>query len=62
MKYFVIFMVLGVIAVPFIGSAIDSAACSIKWDGFKTEYSLLSGCKVEIEGHMVPENAVRFGE
>ena len=62
MKYFVIFMVAGFIATPFIASAIDAQVCSYRWSGFATQYSMLSGCKVEIDGKFVPEDRVRFGQ
>jgi hypothetical protein len=61
-KYFVIFMVLGAIATPFVGAAIDAQVCAYRWSGFTTQHSLLSGCKVEIDGKFVPEDRVRFGE
>ena len=45
-----------------IASAIDAQVCRYRWSGFTTEYSMLSGCKVEIDGKFVPEDRVRFGE
>ncbi len=62
MKYFVITLIAGFIATPFIASAIDAQICRYRWSGFTTEYSMLSGCKVEIDGKFVPEDRVRFGE
>ena len=62
MKTIVIILVAGFIATTFIAHAIAAQVCSYRWSGFTTQYSMLFGCKVEIDGKFVPEDRVRFGQ
>lgn len=56
-------MLLGVVALCITLSlaalALDRAGCSARWSDFPHEWGLLSGCRVEIDGIMIPEDRVR---
>jgi len=61
-KYGMIALAALAISIPVITMGIDRALCAAHWDGFKTTYSVVSGCKVEIDGMMVPQANVRIGQ
>lgn len=39
----------------------DRISCHVRWSGsgYDTEYSLLGGCRVQIDGKWMPEDAIR---
>lgn len=62
MKQIVIILIAAMLLVIPVSSFIDAQVCAYRWSDFNTEYSLLSGCKVEIDGRFVPEDMVRIGQ
>ena len=39
---------------------LDRLSCTNRWDGvYQSQYKVLGGCRVNIEGHWLPENVIR---
>jgi len=61
-KFIVGLVFIGIIVGFFaLGSAVQSASCGWRWEGYQTKYSVFNGCKVLIDGKYIPEENVRIG-
>lgn len=53
------FVVSLTVTLMLIGSYADKKACYAKWGDFRAEWGFWSGCMVEVNGVMVPEQVIR---
>ena len=40
---------------------LDRLGCANRWDGiYQSQYNVLGGCRVNVEGHWLPESVIRM--
>lgn len=55
-----IFLVIPLVALIGLVWAANAWTCSARWSGtYETDYGLMSGCRVLVDGKMFPEDRVR---